>query len=430
MEEPQVGTIIGGRLHLRREIARGGMGILFEAKHAHLKSSVAVKTLHTEVLTSDVVRERLFREAEALAMVRDRGVVQVFDCGEDPRHGPFVVLEMLYGKPLDGILAARRTLTVVETVRLVDQLAQTLSVIHRKGVLHRDVKPSNIYVTMDHAGEVAKLVDFGIASLPNGSGRRKLTQHGAIYGTPEYMPPERLLGSEATDGRCDVYSLAATAYECLCGAPPFEGDCQQVMLQHARGERPALLNLRAPGVSLPVAHVIDRALAPDAAQRFNDVAAFASVLSDAAGVASGPLGLLQSVASTTSASRPTRYAPEPADVVHELVMRRKFARAPYLTPVRLLMRDDRVAIDGRSQDISEGGMQVLVAAQVPVGAEVIVKFALPLTAEVVATRAVVRWCKASRGGQFAIGLAFDGAVEMASSTVRRYVAWFGASADG
>jgi serine/threonine protein kinase len=295
------------------------------------------------------------------------------------------------------------------------------------------VKPGNLFVVAENGGECAKLLDFGIAMLPPSSKQRtKLTRPGAIFGTPEYMAPEQLLGGDEVDGRADVYSLAATAYECLSGRVPFDADCQTLLLRHSRGDRPALLTSLVPEVPLPVAHAIDRALMTNPRHRYSDVDAFTSVLVESSGVDPGPLSLLGTVPVTAQTRlRPTKTAdPSPVDIVHDLVMKRKFPRAPYLTPVRVLDSERTAVFDGRSQDISEGGMQLGLSSAIASGTKVVLKFALPMTARLVAAPGVVRWCKEARGGQYTIGVSFDGSVEDASVTVRRYVAWFGTASDG
>lgn len=179
MEEASVGCSLSDRLLLQREIARGGMGIVFEARHERLRTTVAVKTLTRDVLGDTAVRERLFREAQALALVDDGGVVRVLDCAEDHRYGPYVVMEMLRGRPLDGILAARKRLSLSDTVRLVHAVARTLVAVHARGMVHRDIKPANLFITRDGRHDRVKLLDFGIALLPQSIPPRvRLTRQG------------------------------------------------------------------------------------------------------------------------------------------------------------------------------------------------------------------------------------------------------------
>jgi serine/threonine protein kinase len=433
MEEAAVGNRVGGRLVLRREIARGGMGIVFEATHEFMKTSVAVKVLHRDALLDPSSRARMAREAEALAQVRHRGIVQILDSAEDPQFGPFVVLEMLHGRPLDGLLAARGKLPLTDSIRIIQQVGDALQYAHRRGVIHRDVKPSNFFVVSENGGEFVKLLDFGIAMFVTGAPRQRLTRPGAIFGTPEYMAPEQLTGLEAADARTDEYALAATAYECLAGRVPFENTSQTLLAQHHRGERPPALSALVSGVPISVAHAIDRALMADPSQRFPDVGSFIAVLSESSGVAPGSLSLLGTSAQAVSNTRlrPTQTpAMSSVDVASELALKRKFARAPYLTPVRISPTDGARALDGKSQDVSESGMQLNVPAPLAAGTQVVLRFALPMTANLVAAQGVIRWCREARGNQFSVGVAFEGPDEEAAAAIRRYVSWFGAEADG
>lgn len=433
MEEAAVGSVLGGRLVLQREIARGGMGVVFEARHRRLQSQVAVKLLSHETLGDIHVRERLFREAQALALLTEQGVVRVFDCAEDPSHGPFVVMEMLRGRSLDGILAARHTIGIADVLAIVQQLAETLSAVHARGVVHRDVKPSNLFIVREGRSDVVKLLDFGIALLPSSMTRVKITREGAICGTPEYMSPEQIFAQDKVDARSDVFSLAVVAYECLSGRVPFGSDLRERAVMHARHESAALLSAINPAIPLTVARVIDKALAVDPTQRFETTSHFAEALMGVAGGPPHPLQLLSGLpnGSPIESSRSHKTdvgVVDPTDLVIDLVQRRRAPRAPFLTPVRVLVSATNEALDGRSQDISEIGMQVVLHSPLAIGTRVALKFALPTTGTLVAVHAIVRWCRSARGVAHAIGFEFDGPIESGADAVRRYVAWFGESA--
>jgi serine/threonine protein kinase len=433
MEEAAVGSVLADRLVLQREIARGGMGVVFEARHQRLRTQVAVKLLTHETLGDIHVRERLFREAQALAMVGERGVVRVLDCAEDSRHGPYVVMEMLRGRPLDGILAARRTIGLADSVRVIDQVAQTLSEVHAHGVVHRDVKPSNLFIVREGRSDSVKLLDFGIALLPKSSPERvKITRSGAICGTPEYMSPEQLFARDVVDARSDVFSLAAVAYECLSGRIPFGSDLRDRAVMHSQGQGAPMLNVVNPAIPLTVARVIDKALSVDPNARFESAQLFAEALKGVAAVPEGSLQLLAPLATQAFAEHPKLRntdvgVADPTELVIDLVQRRRSPRAPFLTPVRVLAGSSNEAFDGRSQDISERGMQVLLHSPLAVGTRVTLKFALPMTGTLIATSAVVRWCRNGRGASHAVGFEFDEAVESGADVIRRYVAWFGES---
>ena len=175
-------------------------------------------------------RARLLREALALSAARHPGVVSALDAGETDDGTPYLVLELLEGRSLEGILAVRRRIGAAEVAWLGMALCEALGSAHRRGIIHRDMKPSNVFVARDEQGrEVVKLFDFGVARMPAET-NNKLTQEGALLGTPEYMAPEQLLAREV-DGRTDLYALGITLYECLAGVVPFEGNFGEVLLK-------------------------------------------------------------------------------------------------------------------------------------------------------------------------------------------------------
>src|SRR6185436_2352458 len=174
-----------------------GIAAVFEAEHLFTGRSVAVKLLNGKHSGNTESRERLLREARALTLARHPNVVSVLDAGKLDDDMPYLVMELIEGRTLAGILAARQRLAVADAVRVAIQLCEALSAIHERGVVHRDIKPSNVFVARDEIGrEVVKLFDFGIATLSGaapGVADKKLTQIGAVIGTPEYMSPEQLI---------------------------------------------------------------------------------------------------------------------------------------------------------------------------------------------------------------------------------------------
>ncbi|HEY6081302.1 MAG TPA: serine/threonine-protein kinase, partial [Polyangiaceae bacterium] len=221
-----VGTTIDRRYYLKREIARGGAGAVFEAEHLYTKRSVALKLLLPERRTATEALARLLREARALSLSRHPGIVAALDAGETEDGIPYLVLELLEGRSLAGILAVRRRIGPAEVAWLGAALCDALDAAHRQGIVHCDVKPSNVFVARDEqGGEVVKLCDFGVASVPTEDDLP--TRDGALVSTPEFMAPEQLLEHEL-DGRTDLYALGATLYACLAGSAPFEGNFGEV----------------------------------------------------------------------------------------------------------------------------------------------------------------------------------------------------------
>ena len=210
------------------------MGLVFEAHHKFTRRAVALKLLPGELRGRKEVRSRLLREALALTAVRHPGFVEVLDAGVCGEHGPYVVLEMLDGRTLDGILAARRRLTIQDTVQIGRQVCDAVAYANGRGVIHRDLKPSNVFIARNEIGEeMVKLIDLGVAAVAEEQLEHhdgKLTHAHEVVGTPEYMAPEQLWGREV-DARTDVYAIGMTLFECLTGEVPYLGSYPEVLVQ-------------------------------------------------------------------------------------------------------------------------------------------------------------------------------------------------------
>lgn len=428
-----IGTTVDRRYLLKREIARGGAGAVFEAEHLYTKRSVALKLLLPEQRSAPEPRARLLREALALSTARHPGVVSALDAGETEDGTPYLVLELLEGRSLEGILAVRRRIGAAEVAWLGAALCDALASAHQRGIIHRDMKPSNVFVARDDQGqEVVKLFDFGVARMPTET-NNKLTREGALLGTPEYMAPEQLLAREV-DGRTDLWALGITLYECLAGVVPFEGNFGEVLLKVCTEP---LTPLRQKVAEIPpeFAAAIERALAREPDARYPDAQAFAQALRKAApaappssllGIRQGPPPVPVRAAAlgpeaTGRASMPgnARALPVPPPLP---ATRRRFPRAPYVTPVRIY--HEQTVLDGRSEDVSVGGLLVLAPQAFEQAALVKVRFALPTTGRVIEIDATARWVKAA-GVRGAVGLQFSALPAEAHEVIDRYVTMMG-----
>jgi serine/threonine protein kinase len=410
-----IGATVDRRYLLKREIARGGAGAVFEAEHVYTQRSVALKLLLPEQRGAPEARARLLREALALSAARHPGVVAALDAGETEDGTPYLVLELLEGRSLEGILAVRRRIGAAETAWLGARLCEALAAAHRRSIIHRDIKPSNVFVARDEQGsEVIKLFDFGVARMP--SEQSKLTQQGALLGTPEYMAPEQLLARDV-DGRTDLYAVGVTLYECLAGVVPFEGSFGEVLLKSSTQPLPPLRQ-KAPEVTAALASVVERALEREPSARFADALAMRQALLDAAPAAppGSLLGIRQGPALIPV------LGPAAAPDGTEPATRRRFPRAPYVTPVRI--RHGQAVLDGRSEDVSVGGLLVLAPRAFDQAALVQVRFALPITGRVIETSATARWVKAA-GARGAVGLQFSALPAEAHGIIERYVTAMG-----
>ncbi|MCA9595777.1 MAG: protein kinase [Myxococcales bacterium] len=414
MTHPQVGDVIDRRYLLVREIDRGGVGAVYEAEHRITQRSVALKLLSEHHRTSPESRARLLREARALTLARHRNVVAALDAGELDDGQPYLVMELMEGRTLSGLLTARRKLGVAETVSVGIQLCDAVSQAHARGVIHRDVKPQNVFVARDEVGEeVIKLFDFGLARLSGESENipdKKLTDHGKVMGTAEYMAPEQLLAKDV-DHRADVYSIGSTLYECLAGVVPFEGTFGEVLLKVSTEELPPLA-VRVPDAPVDLCRAIEKALAKDPAGRWQDVHDLSRALTagtDSPFAKESLLGIRTS-ARPKQAAEPTRQ-------------RRRYARAPYVTPVRIVEESGRT-VDGRSEDISEGGLLVLTEEPCTMNARVEVRFALPTTGRIATATATTRWARIVRGTG-AAGLEFEALADPIRQAIQAYVTMMG-----
>ncbi|HVY26767.1 MAG TPA: serine/threonine-protein kinase [Polyangiaceae bacterium] len=430
----EIGATVDRRYLLKREIARGGAGAVFEAEHLFTKRSVALKLLLPEQRAAAEPRARLLREALALTAARHPGVVAALDAGETDDGTPYLVLELLEGRSVEGILAVRRKIGAAEVAWMGAAICDALGSAHRVGIIHRDIKPSNVFVARDEQGrEVIKLFDFGVARVP--SENKKLTQDGALLGTPEYMAPEQLLAREI-DARTDLYAVGVSLYECLTGAVPFEGNFGEVLLKVSTESLPPIRQ-KAPDVPAELAAVIERVLSREAADRFPDASSFAQALRKAApagelgsllGIRQGPPPPPQrpavprpeatSLPAAPSAAKPVAVPPP----LPQPATRRRFPRAPYVTPVRIIHGAN--VLDGRCEDISVGGLLVLMPQAFEQAELVKVKFALPVTGRVIEMGATARWVKAARVTG-AVGLQFSSLPAEAHEVIEKYVTMMG-----
>jgi hypothetical protein len=260
----ELGKALAPSIHLRKRIGRGGMGIVFLGRDESLKRDVAIKVLTPDLAGDQTIRTRFIREAEAAAAVAHPNVVNIYHVGVLPSAGvPYFVMQYIEGPSMAE--ARGRMLPEARVRRVIGEVASGLAAAHRRGVVHRDIKPGNIVV--DGETGRALLCDFGIAAAAVHSSRRsdRLTDEGSYVGTPTYMSPEIASGEEAID-KSDVYSLGIVAYELLTGRAPFTGHGIRVMASHVHDEPPDLHSLRA-DLSPEIVELVERSLAKNPKDR-------------------------------------------------------------------------------------------------------------------------------------------------------------------
>jgi eukaryotic-like serine/threonine-protein kinase len=287
-----------GKYRVDGVIGRGGMGAVYRAYNPDTASDVAIKVLHASTSDQEDARRRFQREAAAVANLRTRHVVTIYDFGADSDGTPYLVMELLKGRTLRRELGAE-ALPLARVHVLLDGILRGLASAHRAGITHRDLKPDNIFLADTDDGEVVKILDFGIARVERD--RAGLTQSGALLGTPAYMAPEQVAGDRDRIGPwTDVYALGVILYEMLAGTIPFAGDNVTEILRRVLARELRPLATACPTLPPRICAVIDRALASEPKAR----PASADALRDAWEQAHQPFA-----AATPSESRRRSVAP-------------------------------------------------------------------------------------------------------------------------
>ncbi len=241
-----------GSYRIVREIGRGGMGTVYEARHVVLPRRVALKIMHGELRKQPGMATRVVQEASILEEVRHPGVVRVFDCNLLPDHRPWIAMELVEGETLANRVLHECSLAPFEVAMLLAEVADVLAAVHARGVIHRDLKPDNLILTPANRDFPLRVIDWGVARLgPLG----RLTLDGLTPGTPIYMSPEQATGRNIA-APCDMYSLGVIAYEALTGRPPFDGrTLAEVVSMHLTSEpAPLREQCRAPAELCALVH--------------------------------------------------------------------------------------------------------------------------------------------------------------------------------
>ena len=227
--DPLVGATLAERYEIVRRIGEGGMGAVYEARHSIIGKRVAIKVLLEKFLENEELIARLLQEARLASSIGHQNIVDVTDFGTTRDGRAFVVMEFLEGESLSQLILRDAPLPVERSLGIVKQVASALGAAHAKGIVHRDVKPENVYLVRRGEQDFVKVVDFGVSKAVRsreeaGSEWQRLTRTGAVLGTPLFMSPEQAAGSEDIDERADIWATALILYECLTGELPFRGN--------------------------------------------------------------------------------------------------------------------------------------------------------------------------------------------------------------
>ena len=267
MQDPIIGEVLSGTYRIERLLGIGSMGTVYEASHLRLPRRFAVKILAVVHSPEQRSVARFQQEAQVTSALGHPNIVEVVDFNFTEDGRPFIVMELLSGEDLQTRLEREGRLPPDQAEAVLSQVASALTATHEMGVVHRDLKPQNIFISQGRDGqELVKVVDFGISKVLGQGG--DLTTADRVVGTPHYMSPEQALGKkELVDGRTDVFAMGVILYAMLSGEVPFKGEAiPSVLYNIVHGERPSLLAL-CPELPVAVEQVVVRALAIDPAAR-------------------------------------------------------------------------------------------------------------------------------------------------------------------
>ena len=298
---------LGDDYEIEAEIGRGGMAVVYRARDKRLRRHVAVKVLPPDLAFRQEIRSRFLREAETAAGLSHPNIVPIYSVGE--RDGVvFFAMGLVRGRSLAEQLHEEPRLPVARVREILRETADALACAHRRGVVHRDIKPDNIL--LDAETGRAMVTDFGIARAAEAG--QRLTQTGIAVGTPTYMSPEQAMGERDVDGRADIYSLGVVGYQMLAGRPPFEAASTPAMLVKHISERPPAIDELRKGLPRNLVSAVERALSKAPGDRWPDAAAFRDALAEtAAAPPPVPEGTRRKAPQEITPPEPPRTAAEP-----------------------------------------------------------------------------------------------------------------------
>jgi eukaryotic-like serine/threonine-protein kinase len=243
--EYEAGDLVSKKYRLKQLLGQGGMGSVWLATNTTLDVAVALKLIRSDLRNPDSA-ERLLNEARAAARLRHPSIVRVFDFGQTEREEPFIVMELLSGESLADRLDRERRLSSTSAVQLLLPIADALVTAHAQGVIHRDLKPDNVFLSESEGRVRPKVVDFGVAKFELQGGKQRITKQGAVLGSPDYMAPEQALGADDIDHRVDVWAFCVVLYQSVTGRSPFaDADYRTIMLRIIEESPPPITEFAA-----------------------------------------------------------------------------------------------------------------------------------------------------------------------------------------
>lgn len=317
------GTLVRGKYRILNKIGQGGMGSVYKALHVTFDELRAIKVISPELIHDELFLKRFQHEAVITRKLQHPNAVRVDDIDQAEDGRPFIVMEYIEGKSLRSLIENEGALAAPRVCSIIKQVSLALDAAHRLGMVHRDIKPDNIVLVDTPEGELAKVLDFGIAKLKEGrrgdTGGMTLTGTGVVIGTPQYMSPEQAMGKrgDELDGRSDLYSLGIVMYQMLTGDLPFRAETTMEMLLAHLQKPPTNIHAVRPEVQIPdpVANLVMRLLEKKPEQRPADARTLIAEIERAeAAVAASPAVPAAAKATWIPASR-SSYSPDAAEAL-------------------------------------------------------------------------------------------------------------------
>ena len=310
LSQLQAGTVVDHRYRIEGQLGKGGFGAVFLASHVATRQQVVLKVLKPDLSEDPTQVQRFYNEARASSLLAHPHTVRVHDFGQTDGGLLYIAMERLHGKELAQALreSPGGRLPAARLLRIASAVCKSLSEAHHAGLVHRDLKPDNIFLCQVHGeDEFVKVIDFGIAKPVDAPVDGGLTRTGFTVGTPKYMSPEQVMQRQL-DGRSDLYSLGIVMYQCLCGEVPFAGTTPMETLMAHLQDRARPLAERVPELPTAVVTVVEKAMAKKTEDRWADADQLRHALAAALAEVEGQTA----VAATTPSQPPVAPAPAPA----------------------------------------------------------------------------------------------------------------------
>ena len=391
----RVGQVLAGKYRVERLLGAGGMGVVVAARHLRLADQpVAIKFLQRSALSNRDAVERFQREAHAMSLLRSDHVVRVNDVDALPDGTPYMVMEYLQGEDLGAVLRQWPRLAVGDAVAFVLQACEAVAEAHANGIVHRDIKPQNLFLTTAVDGSPrVKVLDFGISKMGGtAEPALSLTESNAVMGSPLYMSPEQLRSTRSADARSDIWALGAVLYELLTGQPPYNAESAPALYAKMLEERPAPPHTLRPDMPVDLSHVVLRCLERDPGARFQSAAELASALepfgpAHMSGVGQR-IGALRALATTPPADVSRAHG---AGVPHDAVTR--------VADGGLLGVGTGVAWDASERSMRRRSRLALYAALIGAGVGLVGVVAVVIVTQLGRSRAAAEAPAAAEGSQ-------------------------------